>query len=98
MIKGRDELKRNLRDLADRAHRAGGQHKVRFDDLFPTDFIRRFTDFLTLEEMFAASGFTIESTADFEQIPADVFVRHRNSSIPRGRGPERPPPPRDATK
>ena len=26
-----------------------------------------------------------------------VFVRHRNSSIPRGRGPERPPPPREAT-
>ena len=26
-----------------------------------------------------------------------IFVRHRNSSIPRGRGPERPPPPREAT-
>jgi hypothetical protein len=26
-----------------------------------------------------------------------VFVRHRNSSIPRGRGPDRPPPPREAT-
>jgi hypothetical protein len=26
-----------------------------------------------------------------------IFVCHRNSSIPRGRGPERPPPPRDAT-
>ena len=49
-IKGLDELQRNLRNLADRAHRLGGQHKVRFDDLFPTDFIRRFTDFLTLEE------------------------------------------------
>src|SRR4051812_17976127 len=26
-----------------------------------------------------------------------IFVRHRNSSIPRGRGPDRPPPPREAT-
>jgi hypothetical protein len=24
-------------------------------------------------------------------------VSHRNSSMPRGRGPERPPPPREAT-
>jgi hypothetical protein len=73
MIKGLDELQRNLRDLADRAHRLGGQHKVRFDDLFPTDFVRRFTDFLTLDELFAASGFTIESTDDFEKIPADAW-------------------------
>src|SRR5262249_4904327 len=27
-----------------------------------------------------------------------IFVRHRNSSIPRGWGPERPPRPREATK
>ena len=26
-----------------------------------------------------------------------VFVRHRNSSMPRGCGPDRPPPPRDPT-
>jgi hypothetical protein len=46
---------------------------VSFDDLFTTDFMRRFTDFLTLEEMFTASGYKIESTDDFANIPDDAW-------------------------
>lgn len=72
-LKGFDEMKRKLHDLCTRAERLHGEHEIDFNDLFPTDFVRRFTDFLTLDELFAASGFKIESTADFEKIPTDQW-------------------------
>ena len=72
-LEGFDEMRRKLHDLANRAERLDGEQKVRFEDLFPTDFIRRFTDFLTLDKMFAASGFKVESAEDFEKIPDDAW-------------------------
>ena len=77
-LEGFDQLKRQLNDLAERAERTDGEHKVKFSDLFTTEFMRRYTDFLTLDEMFAASGFTVESTDDFEKIPDDqweIFIQ-----------------------
>jgi hypothetical protein len=44
-------------------------------ELFPPDFMRRFTDFLDLDEMFKASGFHVESTEDFAKIPDDAWDR-----------------------
>src|SRR5687768_10010762 len=72
-LRGFDEMRRKLHDLGTRAERLHGEHEIDFTDLFTTDFVRRFTDFLTLDELFAASGFKIASTADFEKIPADQW-------------------------
>jgi hypothetical protein len=48
------------------------------------------------QAVLAQSGHAADADA-VEARAGRIFVRHRNSSIPRGRGPERPPPPREAT-
>ncbi len=72
-ITGLDSVKRSLADLSRRAQSLHGEHRVEFSELFSDDFMRRFTDFGTLDQMFAASGFKVESTADFERISADKW-------------------------
>lgn len=77
-IKGFDELHRKLDQLARNAEALNGTHSVKFDELFPPNFMRRFTSFVSADEMFEKSGFKIESKADFEAIPDaewDQFIR-----------------------
>ena len=67
---GFDNLKRKLNNLEK-------GHKVTFDKLFPPSFIRKYTDFPSLQEMFNASGYTIETQEDFERISDekwDAFI------------------------
>ena len=76
-MSGFDELERELNRLSENAQTMDGEHAVSFTDLFPPDFMEAHTDFGTLEELFEASGFTVESTEDFEAIPDakwDAFI------------------------
>lgn len=76
-VSGLDETKRNLEDLQreiETAERKG----IPLAELLATDFLRKHTDFESLEDMFQASGFVVKSGQDFEKIPAsewDNFVR-----------------------
>lgn len=72
-LEGLDDLQRKLQDLATRAERLDGEHSVPMSELFPPDFMRRFTDFLDIDEMFTASGYRVESTEDFAKIPDDAW-------------------------
>jgi hypothetical protein len=77
-ITGLDEFRRKLERLSRNAQNVSGP--VAFDDLFPPEFMRRYTDFSTIQAMADASGFKIESQEDFEAIPDadwDAFVRSR---------------------
>jgi hypothetical protein len=77
-ITGLDEFRRKLERLSRNAQNVNGP--VAFDDLFPPEFMRRYTDFPTIQAMADASGFKIESQEDFEAIPDadwDAFVRSR---------------------
>jgi hypothetical protein len=77
-ITGLDEFRRKLERLSRNAQNVSGP--VAFDDLFPPEFMRRYTDFPTIQAMADASGFKIESQQDFEAIPDadwDAFVRSR---------------------
>jgi hypothetical protein len=77
-ITGLDEFRRKLDRLSRNAQNVSGP--VAFDDLFPQEFMRRYTDFTTIQAMADASGFKIESQGDFEAIPDadwDTFVRSR---------------------
>jgi len=58
-LKGLDELRRKLEQLSRNAQNLEGP--VAFDELFPPEFMRRYTDFPTIEAMIATSGFTLES-------------------------------------
>jgi hypothetical protein len=65
-IEGLDELNRNLQDLQRQAENLSGP--VKFDDLFPPEFMRRYTKVKSIDELLAASGRTINTTEDFEDV------------------------------
>lgn len=75
-----DDALRKLSDLQRRAEALDGTHSVSFPELFNDEFMLRNTDFASIDAMFEASGFNVESAADFEAIPDeawDQFVRGR---------------------
>ncbi len=81
---GLDEFQRKLSDMAHRADGLSGNHSVPLPDLLTPDFLRRCSRFQSVEEMFEASGFKVESEDDFSAIPDtewDEFVR-ANTSFP----------------
>jgi hypothetical protein len=50
-----------------------GKQMVKFDDLFTRGFMRWHTDFSSIDEMFKASGFKIQTAEDFKAIPEDQW-------------------------
>jgi hypothetical protein len=73
-IRGLAEFRRKLDTLQRRAQNLNGP--VPFEDLFPPEFMRRHTDFKTIEDMLSAFGVPINSTDDFERIPHDQWDTH----------------------
>lgn len=68
-IDGLDELQDQLEDLQKNAEQLDGENEVPFDELFPEEFMRKYTDAETIEGFFDESSWNIESEEDFEQIP-----------------------------
>lgn len=69
-----------LRDLQRKAEQLDGKHSVSFTELFTDEFMLRNTDFPSVDSMFEASGFKVESSEDFAAIPDeewDRFVQER---------------------
>lgn len=76
-ITGLDELQRKLRDMSDRARALDGKHSVSFSELFNPAFMRKHTQFSSMDELFAQGGFKVESQEDLEAIPEhklDAFI------------------------
>lgn len=65
-LRGLNDLQRRLSEL---------QHEttVSFSELFTDDFMQEYTDFSSIEQMFEASGFKVESQIDLEQLPEDEW-------------------------
>ena len=77
-IKGLDDVQRKLRQLETKARELDGAHDIPLGELFPASFMRSYTKFGSIDAMFRASGFNVETTDDFKQIPDagwDAFVR-----------------------
>ena len=77
-ITGLDEFRRKLERLSRNAQNVNGP--AAFDDLFPPEFMRRYTDFHSIDEMVKASGKQVESSEDFERMQDaewDAFVQSR---------------------
>lgn len=76
-LDGFDDMRRKLDTLRRRANNLSGP--VAFEDLFPPEFMRRYTDCKTIDEMF--SGLTVESQEDFEKLPVselDKLVQEKS--------------------
>jgi len=81
-IEGLDELTNKLDQLAQRASELHGSHQVPMTELLTPAFLAKCSEFLSPDEMFAASGFEVESTEDFEAIPEqdwDAFIQKNTS-------------------
>lgn len=81
-ISGIDRVERRLKDLSRRAQELHGQHSVLFSELMSPEFISNCSRFSSLEELFSASNFKIESMEDFKAIPDeewDTFIRNNTS-------------------
>ncbi|HHY08376.1 MAG TPA: hypothetical protein GX530_07645 [Corynebacteriales bacterium] len=75
---GFDDLERNLEDLLERSKGLDGTQSVPIVELLSPSFVSKHTRFTNVEEMFKASGFSIETQEDFDAIPADErdeFIR-----------------------
>ncbi len=64
--KNLDKLKKNLEGIS-------GMSEVKLVDLMNSEFITKCSKYSSLEELFAASGFKIESKEDFAKIPDDEW-------------------------
>jgi hypothetical protein len=77
-ITGLAELRSKLNDIAGRAQALDGQQNVPVGDLLNPEFMSRHTRFGSVDDMFAASGFRIESQEDLAAVPDeqwDEFIR-----------------------
>ena len=72
-ITGLSELQDKLRNLSDNAKALNGQHNVRFSEIFSVSFLQRYTQFGSIDEMFAKSGFKVQTQDDFKAIPDDQW-------------------------
>ncbi len=53
-LKGLDKLQKKLSDLERRAKRLHGTHAVSFSELFPSRFMKRYTNFDSIDAMYEA--------------------------------------------
>ncbi len=70
-MNGFDDLAKHLDDLAQRAQDLDGQHSVPVAELMPPEFVSKCSSFGTIDALFEASPFKIESAEDFAAIPDD---------------------------
>ncbi len=76
-ITGLKELENKLKKMSADAKAAEGNHNVSFAELFSPAFMRRNTQFTSIDEMFEKSGFNTATPKDFKAIPdaeLDAFV------------------------
>lgn len=70
-LQGADGLKKDLEGLAQRAKELDGTHELKFEEIFTSEFMNKYTDYSSIDEMFDANGFRVESNEDFDKIPVD---------------------------
>lgn len=70
---GFDELERELKKLEQNVQRLEGENSIPFTELFPFEFMKKYTQFHSIEEMFNGSPFTIDSEGDFTAIDDDEW-------------------------
>lgn len=71
-------MKNELDRIAQNARELDGTNEVPLSELFNPKFMRKYTDFESIDEMFEQSEWTVESEQDLEAIPDrqfDMYVR-----------------------
>lgn len=77
-ITGFDDLTKNLNQMQDKLKQLEGTNRVPFGEIFNASFMSRYTRFSSIDEMFEAGGFQVDSEEDFQKIQEaelDAFVK-----------------------
>jgi hypothetical protein len=81
-ITGLDEVTKQLNELSRKAESLSGNNSVPLTEMLTPAFVAKHTRFANADEMFAASGFKIETQEDFASIPGEKwneFIRSISS-------------------
>lgn len=79
-VTGFDKLEKQLKQMEKGAEELSKTKQVSFGELFTTSFMRKYTSFSTIDELFATGGFKVDSQEDFEAIPDDKLDKYIASS------------------
>ncbi len=74
---GFDELHRNIDQLQQNIGSLASKPEVSYNELFPTSFMTRFSNFTSFDDMLAKSGFKLDTMDDLANIPDvawDVYI------------------------
>lgn len=77
-LEGLDEVLDSLDKLRQKSRDIDRTDKLSLGELFSDNFMKKYTDYDSIEKMFENSDFKIESQGDFEKIPDqewDEYVR-----------------------
>lgn len=81
-VDGLDELQKQLENMEKAAKELEGTKEIPLTELFTDDFMKRNTDFSTLDEMFEAFGYSNSTQEEFEKIPdEEIDLKVSNSTI-----------------
>jgi len=75
-------LLKHLRELSQRAQELDGQHEMTLGELMSGDFVAGCSKFGNLQELFNASGFSLETAEEFQAVPDnewDAFIATNTS-------------------
>lgn len=72
-IKGFDKFQKQLKQMHKAAKELEKKDSYTAEDIFTTEFMEKYTDFSSFDELLEKSGYTVKSQEDFEKIPDDEF-------------------------
>lgn len=78
-IGGLEKLQKKLENLSKKAEEFDGKQSIPITELLTNSFIVKHTKFSSVEEMFNASGFKVETPEDFAAIPDVEWDKFINS-------------------
>lgn len=79
-LEGFDELQKKLNQLQKSAKELENTKFIPFDELFTKPFMKKYSNFLTFDELLEAGNFTVSSQEDFESIPDELLDKHISKS------------------
>ena len=74
-INGLNELQKELENLQKKVENLSGSQNIPLKELLSNSFMKEYTSFNSISELFKASGFQINSIEDFDNIPSSELDR-----------------------
>lgn len=77
-VTGLDQLQKDIKKMKDNAERLSKKTQVSFDELFTTEFMRKYTNFSSIDELLDDCGYGDLSKDEFEARPdIDIKISER---------------------